>query len=481
MEALERKLAAHHAAKEAVEASAAAAAEAAAAGGGDRGSGSGKGRGGGKDGAISDGTDQGDGSSADQTVPGWVKKSKTFGARLAKGGFAGLFDTEDTLVASLAHDWGWASENKIEEYIIKHDAGGKEDPNGALDRVKGVLQELYGTILSLYYYYASATADLDTYTIGPNEFNMFIVDNDVAINGSPECSKHHLEQLFIGVDSGQKVKEEFNKLHALSRQEFLQILIRICVHRYMKPRRRGEQPLFTDVSEAMREFFSVHLFPRLDPAALQVSNDFRQKFVYIEETDEALYEHVETLTALYEVYSGKDHNRSDLTAHSKMLGMDEWLDLCSDLELIDDEFTLREARLCFLWSRLRVADESNAAQRRAMCNLRFEDFNECIVRLCTMKVIPTDEEVEDGGFTDGGEMFLELRKANEWRTWSMDRQIAWNDELRQPIWRCVHHIMAIITRGVEERLLGKDVPTTGNYKLTKKIVEKFKYQLPNKT
>ena len=322
MEALERKLAAHHAAKEAVEAAdvaaaEAAAAEAAAAGGGGRGGGSAKGRGGGNDGVTSDGTDQGDGSSADQTVPGWLKKSKTFGARLAKGGFAGLFDTEDTLVASLAHDWGWASENKIEEYIVKHDAGGKVDPDGALDRVKGVLQELYGTILSLYYYYASATTDLDTYTIGPNEFNMFIVDNDVAINGSPECSKHHLEQLFIGVDSGQKVKEEFNKLHALSRQEFLQVLIRICVHRYMKPRRRGEQPLFTDVSEAMREFFSVHLFPRLDPAALQVSNDFRQKFVYIEETDDALYEHVETLTALYEVYSGKDHDRSDLTAHSK--------------------------------------------------------------------------------------------------------------------------------------------------------------------
>mmetsp|Transcript_10886 Transcript_10886/g.27892 ORF Transcript_10886/g.27892 Transcript_10886/m.27892 type:complete len:173 (+) Transcript_10886:722-1240(+) len=161
----------------------------------------------------------------------------------------------------------------------------------------------------------------------------------------------------------------------------------------------------------------------------------------------------------------------EVTADIKMLGIDEWLDLCADLQLVDDEFTLREARLCFLWSRLRVADESNAAQRRAMCNLRFEDFIECMVRLATMKRVPTDQETQDGGYVDGGELVLELRKNHSFRAWCMARPQAWNTPLSQPIHRCVHHLMAIIIRTVEEPLLVMDEESRG--RLTKKEVRNF--------
>ncbi len=39
----------------------------------------------------------------------------------------------------------------------------------------------------------------------------------------------------------------------------------------------------------------------------------------------------------------------------------------------------------FIWSRMRVIDESKDASRRKMIHLSFEDFLECIVRLSTMK------------------------------------------------------------------------------------------------
>ena len=59
-------------------------------------------------------------------------------------------------------------------------------------------------------------------------------------------------------------------------------------------------------------------------------------------------------------------------------------------ELIDGEFTTREATLAFMWSRLRVANESDPRERRRMTNLRFEDFCEALVRIATMKCVPTD-------------------------------------------------------------------------------------------
>jgi len=341
-----------------------------------------------------------------------------------------------------------------------------------------VLHESYGKLLSIYYYYASATTDNDVYSIGPNEFNMFLVECELPVPGSTDCEKQHLEQIFIAVDAGQKNKERFNNKHALSRQEFLQVLIRIAVARYIKPRRRGVPPLLTDVSEAVHEMLTGHIEPRLDPAALQVSNDFREKNVYIQETDEVLNANYDTLRALYESYSAKEHDRSDLTADSKMLGIDEWLDLCIDLQLIDDEFTLREARLCFLWSRLRVADESDAAQRRAMCNLRFEDFAECIVRLATMKRVPTDDQATGAGYADGGEMVIALRKSQEYRTWCLSRPQAWDDALDQPIWRAVHHLLTIFIRTVEDTLLGGEEPTACAM-LSRRAVDTFRKRQAN--
>jgi hypothetical protein len=314
----------------------------------------------------------------------WLKQSKIFGPRLAAGGH-GLFDTEETLVDGLEADWRWAKQNNLEVFIAKNDASGKMDPEGAVARVKGVMREFYGLILSVFYYYASATSDLDVYSIGINEFNTFIIECELAVPDSTDCAKPHLEQIFIAVDSGQKIKESFNSKHALSRQEFLQVLVRIAAARYIKPRKRGLPPLHSDLSLAIRELVTNVIAPRVDPAALQVSNDFRSQMVYIRETDEVLSAFMETLELLYAIYSDGKHDLKDVTADSKKLGIEEWLSLCDDLELIDDEFTLREARLCFLWSRMRVADESDAAQRRAMCNLRIEDFYECLVRLATMK------------------------------------------------------------------------------------------------
>ena len=181
----------------------------------------------------------------------------------------------------------------------------------------------------------------------------------------------HGHQLFVAIGSGQKAKEKFNSKHALSRQEFLQFLVRAAVSRYCKPRKKGEEPIHTDVSAALRELLINQMKPYVDPAALQNSNEFRQKFLYVQETDALLAQHESTLQALYDVYSDEQHATSDLTSISGMLGITQWLNMCDHLQLVDEEFTIREMTSCFMWARMRVADETNIVERRKMCNLKF--------------------------------------------------------------------------------------------------------------
>ena len=52
----------------------------------------------------------------------------------------------------------------------------------------------------------------------------------------------------------------------------------------------------------------------------------------------------------------------------------QWLHLFQLADLIDDDFTLREARLCFAWSRIRVSDPE--ADPVAAYTLSFTDFLE---------------------------------------------------------------------------------------------------------
>ena len=67
------------------------------------------------------------------------------------------------------------------------------------------------------------------------------------------------------------------------------------------------------------ELLTEQIQPRLDPAALQVSNQFREAFLYLPETDQALSQHVETLQAIYELYSAMEHEMSDRVAMPNML------------------------------------------------------------------------------------------------------------------------------------------------------------------
>ena len=191
------------------------------------------------------------------------------------------------------------------------------------------------------------------------------------------------------MSSPGKAGSSSNSVNSLNKQECLHAIVRIAIMRYVLTR---EQP---DVSQALERLLTNDIFSNVDMTVLQDSNAFRRRFCYIEETDAVLRKHEQMLVDLYTVYAGRRGGASGRATklEQTLLGYDEWTFLLRDFAFIGEDFTTRDATLCFVWSRMMVANPETVKGDIKARNLCFEDFLEAIVRTATLKALPTDEEI----------------------------------------------------------------------------------------
>ena len=67
-----------------------------------------------------------------------------------------------------------------------------------------------------------------------------------------------------------------------------------------------------------------------------------------------------------------------------------------------------EARLIFMWSRIRSRPDLSDAALVRLRSLSFEDFLEALVRTSTLLALPTDEDLAEVGVPDAGAFMLTL-------------------------------------------------------------------------
>jgi len=187
--------------------------------------------------------------------------------------------------------------------------------------------------------------------------------------------------------------------------------------------------------------------------------------------DCVLRKHEKSLRALYETYSfgeGGIVAKGELRS-TKLLSVQDFLDLCKHFDLFDEFLAQRDGLLIFSWSRMRVANESALRSRVQLMHLTFEDFLEALVRLAAAKALPTDAEVKHAGCKDGGSFLLKLKADPDA---FKEFQLQWSKtgplpdrhlEMRQPIWRAVDHLLHFMVRAVERTAAskgGKDLVVT---------------------
>ena len=115
--------------------------------------------------------------------------------------------------------------------------------------------------------------------------------------------------------------------------------------------------------------------------------------------------------------------------------------------------------------------------RARTVHLEFEDFLEAIVRLSTMTGWPTDAEIKRAGYTDAGEYLLSLQPFPAvYERFVAEHAAAWDEEPRQPIERCVDHLISWVVRVVEEAVYGAGGCISGgkDLRLTDKEVATFR-------
>jgi len=125
--------------------------------------------------------------------------------------------------------------------------------------------------------------------------------------------------------------------------------------------------------------------------------------------------------------------------------------LLADSNLIDADFSRRDAALCFVWAQGIVTDE--IARRRALLGLSFVDFFEALARVTTMKPLPTAHLVEASGARCASDFFAQLARGEHGGPGSLDKPSRRSEECSTaPLGEPLEILITMILDGQEEKM-----------------------------
>lgn len=92
------------------------------------------------------------------------------------------------------------------------------------------------------------------------------------------------------------------------------------------------------------------------------------------------------------------------------------------------------------------------------CHYGTASFLEALVRVSTLKALPTDYEVAEAGHEDAATYLTALMATDEaaYAQLVRERAVEWGAAPRQPADRCVAHVIAMVLREIEEETAGRD-------------------------
>ena len=383
----------------------------------------------------------------------WKLKDSIWGPRRKWSDSKDFYDRPSALVQAVEADWEAAAKDGSIERAVGASNSNTTSSDDIMARVKAALAAHCEAIYSIFDLYASLGSSADVAHIQFNSYRQLVEDCELIANpkrGNLDGSRW--DQLFVAINctSVDEEEDKYNHKKGLNRQEFLELLVRAANLCFVQP---GE---ISDVPDAISHLITTCILPQMQlrsPMALQNSNDFRLQHCYNEQTDSVLRRHEAALKAIYQAYSSNTQETELLT--KRLLDINEWRELLDDLEFIDRQFNEREARMCFVWSRMRVIREGDPKSRKKLLQLSFEDFLEAIVRVATMKALPTDKDIKQAGCHDAGEFYLRMivECPNRVAPFIESREPSFEMPL-QRTHRAVDHLIAIMVRMLTSQSVG---------------------------
>ena len=348
----------------------------------------------------------------------WTLDESVFAPRKRLSDSRDFYDTPKIKKKAFKIDWANATGKKrFVNFILREDDdGGKEE----LYEVRDVIWECYDTIMDAYEFYSVAGSSISSvYSITLNSYSDFVADCKIPDNKSKTCKRKDLDTIFIVANVEEDKSSKVNKANddrALMRFEFLEVVIRIAVQKYL---RSGDTD---DVSDAVRMLCDKNIRPNLDDEAIHDSNQFRKHRLYFEDVDKCMKKHMSRLKMIFKVFAKPKVGFTKFD----LMDMEEWFFLLKCCDLFDEDFTQREGKLAFAWSQMAVADE--VRRRLQFKCITFEDFLEALARVCDMKALPTDDDILKAGVKTTGQFFKKMTELGLLDDFCRENPCHWNEK-----------------------------------------------------
>jgi len=284
------------------------------------------------------------------------------------------------------------------------------------------------------------------------------------------CKKRDIDLVFITANvmekggnktEDEKLQDKLNAEKALMRFEFLQVLIRLAVNKYIKS---GET---ADVSDSLKMLITRNLIGQLPEESRHDVDIFRRTRLYRVRVEALLVKNQGWLTKIFTHYAASSDDGADIMDgnKSKLLSMDEWINFAYDVGLVDTEVPERMIRLCYIWSQTYVTDEIK--KREKLTNAMIVDFYEMICRLCTFKSLPTQSHLDKADVKSTNEFFDVVRNGLVEEA-NMPPKLDYRVEeaSTEPLWPALEKMLALIFDRLDDDKDGKlgkeDMKKLGN-------------------
>jgi len=285
----------------------------------------------------------------------------------------------------------------------KKNKGGHTTGKEELAEIGMTIDKHYPLMMRAFKYF-SLLGSGGCFTMQLNEYTDFLDTCLIPDPESDKCKRSDCDTLFITANYEEDKKSEVSKVNednALLRFEFIEVLIRLALAKY------GNGIETYDVSDAVSMLFERNISPNLPPEAAIDSDKFRIERLYFEEMEDEFVKHKDLLRAVYSRYRQRPHGGG---LRYKQLTIGGWMQLMDDCKLIDDHFTERLAKLCYLTGQMCVIDE--VKNRKKLEEMSWIEFLDAIGRVGELVHLPTDEYLANSGYPN----VLDFRISQETET-----------------------------------------------------------------
>jgi len=331
----------------------------------------------------------------------WSLPKSIFRERTKVCDSKGFFDSQKVEDAVFENDWAnLTAKEKFTSAMAREaknsDQKLTEEKNLAL--IKDMIKKKHKLLRKAFMFYAGMGSG-DPFCLGLNSYTSFLEESNIPDRDSKQCKRSDCDTLYIVANFSTKdaPQSEGNSDNALARFEFIEAMIRLAVAKY------GKGVATNEVSDAIQMILSQNVEPNLKLVANLDPNDFRKDRLYTEECDDLFRKHEKVLRALYSRYRQVPKSGG---VRPKMLDIGGWEIMADDLNLISDEFTLLDMRICYLYSRMLFKDEMKDYKKTI--HLTFIDFLEALSRMADALSFPSMEDILTAGYESVMQWFLEF-------------------------------------------------------------------------